>query len=302
MSSTPEPTIAPPPHGNNAGPARTMPHAIDGVRHVLAVSSGKGGVGKSTTAMNLALALADEGWRVGLLDADIHGPSVPTMMGATGLRARVEDEGRTLHPVVAHGVRLMSVGLLMGDDAPLIWRGAAASQMLEQMMRQTRWGDLDVLVIDMPPGTGDVPLSLCQRAPLSGAVIVTTPQDVALLDVAKGARMFDKAQVPMFGIVENMAVHVCACCGHASHLFGQGGARRLHEETGVPLLASLPLDRRVCMQADGGTPIVRAEPEGEFARRYRAMAIGLIARLRAQEPATGGADGIGLSIEVSPDT
>ena len=299
MSLMPEPPASTPRPANDA-PAR--PHAIAGVRHVLAVSSGKGGVGKSTTAMNLTLALADEGWRVGLLDADIHGPSVPMMMGATGRRATVEDEGRTLRPVIAHGVPLMSVGLLMSDDAPLIWRGAAASQMLEQMLRQTVWGALDCLVIDMPPGTGDVPLSLCQRAPLSGAVIVTTPQDVALLDVAKGARMFEKARVPMLGIVENMAVHVCKGCGHEAHLFGRGGAGRLHDEWGVPVLASLPLDRRVCLQADGGTPIVRAEPDGGFAARYRAMARELMTRLVEQTPPEVEAAASALRIEVSPDT
>jgi len=278
------------------------PHAIDGVRHVLAVSSGKGGVGKSTTAVNLAVALADEGWRVGLLDADIHGPSGPMMMGVPGQRAVVQDQGHTLHPVLAHGVQLMSVGLLMQDDAPLIWRGAAASQMLEQMLRQTRWDALDCLVIDMPPGTGDVPLSLCQRAPLSGAVIVTTPQDVALLDVRKGMGMFEKAGVPMLGVVENMAVHVCGCCGHVAHPFGQHGAQALHDETGVPTLVSLPLDRRVCAQADSGTPIVRAEPEGEFARRYRTVARQLMHKLADQDAAAAWAAGVGLRIEVSPDT
>lgn len=281
--------------------ARPKPHAIAGVRHVLAVSSGKGGVGKSTTAMNLALALADEGWRVGLLDADIYGPSAPTMLGASQ-RASVEDQGRTLNPVQAHGVQLMSISLLMDEDAPLIWRGAAASQMLEQMLRQTRWGELDCLVIDMPPGTGDVPLTLCQRAPLSGAVIVTTPQDVALLDVIKGVRMFEKADVPLLGVVENMAVHVCGQCGHASHPFGTGGGRRLQETTGVRLLASMPLDRQVRMQADLGTPIVRSAPEGEFARRYRALARELMVAMAASE-ALSHVDGPGgLRIEISPDT
>lgn len=283
--------------------ARPKPHAITGVRHVLAVSSGKGGVGKSTTAMNLALAMADEGWRVGMLDADIHGPSAPAMLGATE-RPRVEDEGRVLHPTLAHGLHLMSVGLLMSDDAPLIWRGAAASQMLEQMLRQTLWGELDCLVIDMPPGTGDVPLSLCQRTPLSGALIVTTPQDVALLDVIRGVGMFNKAGVPMLGVVENMALHVCGQCGHVSHPFGTGGGERLQADTGVRLLASLPLDRQVRMQADQGTPIVRAAPDSEFARRYQMLARDVMSALSSMPSTPHPADGVtpGWRIEVSPNT
>ena len=280
---------------------RPRPHAIEGVRHVLAVSSGKGGVGKSTTAVNLALALADEGWRVGLLDADIHGPSAPMMMGIRQ-RAVVAEGGQVLHPVPAHGVRTMSVGLLMDEDAPLIWRGAAASQMLEQMLRQTRWGELDALVIDMPPGTGDVPLSLCQRAPLSGALIVTTPQDVALLDVMRGVAMFRKAGVPVLGAVENMAAHICQGCGHVAHPFGQGGAQRLAAEMGVRLLARMPLDRLVCTQADAGTPIVRAEPSAPIASRYRALAREVIGSLVAQAHGapSGERASMGLRIEISP--
>jgi ATP-binding protein involved in chromosome partitioning len=292
-----------------AARALAPPHAIAGVRRVLAVSSGKGGVGKSTTAMNLALALADDGARVGLLDADIHGPSVPRMMGASG--APGSDDGRqTIHPIWAHGIQLMSIGFLTDDDSPVVWRGAAASQMLEQLIRQTRWADLDYLVIDMPPGTGDIPLSLCQRTPITGAVIVTTPQDVALLDVIKGVRMFQKADVPVLGAIENMAVHVCRQCGHESHPFGQGGGERLNEATGVPMLASMPLDLRVRVQADAGVPIVRSEPQGDLALRYRALARALAAAMSqgdedaakatqaSQVPQAQG----GLRIDVSDDT
>jgi len=251
--------------------------------------------------MNLALALSDEGARVGLLDADIYGPSAPMMMGVMGARP-VSDDGRhTVNPVQAHGIQLMSIGFLTDDDSPLIWRGAAASQMLDQLMRQTRWADLDYLVIDMPPGTGDLPLSLCQRAPLSGAVIVTTPQDVALLDVIKGVRLFQKAGVPVLGAIENMAVHVCGQCGHVSHPFGQGGGERLNEATGVPMLASMPLDRRLREQSDLGVPIVRSEPDGPMAQQYRALARQLAAAMvQAQTDQAPAATG--LRIEVSRDT
>ncbi len=283
-----------------AKPSHLVRHSIQGVRHVLAVSSGKGGVGKSTTAMNLALALADEGARVGLLDADIYGPSVPKMMGVVGCRPDSNDDRQTINPIWAHGIQLMSIGFLTDDDSPVIWRGAAASQMLEQLIRQTRWLDLDYLVIDMPPGTGDIPLSLCQRTPLSGAVIVTTPQDVALLDVIKGVRMFQKADVPVLGAIENMAVHVCRQCGFESHPFGQGGGVRLNEVTGVPLLASLPLDMRVRVQADEGVPIVRSDPSGALAQRYRQLARDLVAAIAQGE--AGRPAPVGLRIEVSGNT
>lgn len=285
---------------------RPFPPSLEGVRHLLAVSSGKGGVGKSTTAVNLALALADAGWRVGLLDADIHGPSALAMLGVQGTRAPVADEGRTLHPLVAHGVTLMSVAALMADDqAPLAWRGAMASQMLEQMLRCTRWGALDCLVIDMPPGTGDVPLSLCQRAPLRGALIVTTPQDVALLDVERGLAMLTKAGVPVLGVVENMAVHVCSACGHASHPFGQGGAERLAGGVdGLQVLAQLPLDRAVREQGDAGVPIVRSAPQSEAAVRYGALARVVRAALEADDPriSSVASAGAGLRVEVCPDS
>lgn len=275
-------------------------HAIAGVRHVIAVSSGKGGVGKSTTAMNLALALSDDGARVGLLDADIHGPSVPMMMGAMGCRPDSDDDRQTVKPIEAHGIQLMSIGFLTDDDSPVVWRGAAASQMLEQLIRQTRWVDLDYLVIDMPPGTGDVPLTLCQRTPISGAVVVTTPQDVALLDVIKGVRMFQKADVPVLGAVENMVSHLCEQCGHESHPFGRGGGERLNDATGVPMLASLPLDVRVRVQADEGVPIVRSDPAAEVVKRYRQLARDVVAAIHqreAQQAVTAG-----LRIDVSDDT
>lgn len=285
---------------------RTFPPSLDGVCHLLAVSSGKGGVGKSTTAVNLALALADTGWRVGLLDADIHGPSALAMLGMQGSRAVVADEGRTLHPLVAHGIPLMSVAALMADDqAPLAWRGAMASQVLEQMLRCTRWGELDCLVIDMPPGTGDVPLSLCQRAPLRGALIVTTPQDVALLDVERGLAMLTKAGVPVLGVVENMAVHVCSHCGHASHPFGQGGADQLAGRfDGLQVLALLPLDRAVREQGDAGMPIVRSAPQSEAATRYGALACGVRAALEADDPRRDpvASPGVGMRVEVCPDS
>lgn len=284
----------------SASPSPLLRHAIPGVRHVLAVSSGKGGVGKSTTATNLALALADEGARVGLLDADIYGPSAPKMMGVMGCRPDSDDGRQTVYPVWAHGIQLMSIGFLTDDDSPVIWRGAAASQMLEQLIRQTRWVDLDYLLIDMPPGTGDIALTLCQRTPISGAVIVTTPQDVALLDVIKGVRMFQKADVPVLGAIENMAVHVCKQCGFESHPFGQGGGKRLHEATGVRMLASLPLDMCVRVQADEGLPIVRSDPAGDMALRYRQLARDVAAALMHGQ--TQQAAPAGLSIVVCDDT
>jgi len=263
-------------------PAAPREDRLPGVRRVLAVSAGKGGVGKSTTAVNLALALSDGGARVGLLDADVLGPSVRSMLGAEG-PVRVECDGHVLHPIECHGVRMMGVDLLVPDsEAPLIWRGAMASQVLDQMLRKTVWGDLDVLVIDMPPGTGDVPLSLCQRAPLDGALIVTTPQDVALLDVARGVGMFRKADVPLLGVLDNMAVHVCEACGHASHPFGQGGADRLAATHGLTVLARLPLDLSTRQQADTGVPVVRACPDGAAAQRYRALAQAVMQALASQ--------------------
>lgn len=280
---------------------------LPGVRHMLAVSSGKGGVGKSTTAMNLALALADEGASVGLLDADVHGPSLPMMMGVrvgpVSGRPEADARGTHMRPVMAHGLQLMSAGFLTDEHSPLMWRGAAASGLIDQMLRQTAWDALDFLLIDMPPGTGDIPLTLCQRAPIDGAVIVTTPQDVALLDVMRGVAMFRKADVPVLGAIENMAVHVCGQCGHASHPFGQGGGARLQQDMGVALLASMPLDRQTRLQADQGVPIVRSEPRGEMARRYRAVALGLSEALRrSRDLMRPDQVAPGLRIEVSRDS
>jgi ATP-binding protein involved in chromosome partitioning len=243
---------------------------LQGVRNVIAVASGKGGVGKSTTAVNLALALAAEGATVGLLDADIYGPSQPTMLGVSGRLESVD--GKTLEPKIAHGIQVSSIGFLVETDTPMIWRGPMVTQALDQLLRQTHWRDLDYLVVDLPPGTGDVHLTLAQKIPVTGALIVTTPQDVALLDARKGLRMFEKVGVPILGMVENMAGHVCAQCGHAEPVFGSGGAQRMAQDYSVELLGSLPLDIRIRAQADAGCPTVVAEPEGAIAAAYRAIA------------------------------
>ncbi len=251
---------------------------LPGVRNIVAVASGKGGVGKSTTAVNLALALAAEGARAGVLDADIYGPSIPRMLGAREARPRVR-EGRALEPVRAHGLQAMSLGFLVDEEAPAIWRGPMATQALQQLLTETVWEDLDYLVVDLPPGTGDVQLTLAQRIPVSGAVIVTTPQDIALLDARKALRMFEKVHIPVLGIVENMSVHVCSRCGHQEPIFGEGGGARMAADYGVPLLGRLPLDIRIREQADGGRPTVAAEPEGPLARAYREAALRLAGRL-----------------------
>jgi ATP-binding protein involved in chromosome partitioning len=234
------------------------------------VSSGKGGVGKSTTAVNLALALAAEGARVGLLDADIYGPSLPVMMGIEG-RPESED-GKTMKPMENHGVQVMSIGFLVDPEQAVVWRGPMATQALDQLLRQTSWRELDYLVIDMPPGTGDIQLTLSQRVPLTGAVIVTTPQDIALLDAKKGLNMFEKVGVPILGIVENMAVHVCTNCGHVEHIFGADGGKRMADQYGVPYLGALPLTLGIREQTDSGRPTVVADPEGEIAGLYKAVA------------------------------
>jgi len=253
---------------------------MPGVKNIVAVASGKGGVGKSTTAVNLALALQAEGARVGVLDADIYGPSIPRMLGLSG---RPESpDGKHITPKEGHGLLAMSIGLLVGEDTPMIWRGPMVTQALQQMLTETLWGELDYLVIDLPPGTGDIQLTLSQRVPVSGAVIVTTPQDIALLDAKKGLKMFEKVEVPVLGIVENMAVHVCSNCGHAEHVFGEGGGQHMSEQYGVPLLGSLPLDIRIRELADGGHPSVAAEPDSLAARAYREIARRLAARLSQQ--------------------
>jgi ATP-binding protein involved in chromosome partitioning len=240
------------------------------VKNIIAVASGKGGVGKSTTAANLALALAAEGASVGLLDADIYGPSQPMMLGIQG-RPESED-GKTMEPMSNHGVQVMSIGFLVDADEAMIWRGPMATQALEQLLRQTNWKDLDYLIVDMPPGTGDIQLTLSQRVPMTGAVIVTTPQDIALLDARKGIKMFEKVGVPILGIVENMAVHVCSNCGHVEHIFGADGGRKMAEQYQMDYLGALPLDIDIRLQADSGKPTVVADPDGAVAGIYKAIA------------------------------
>ncbi|HJW50953.1 MAG TPA: iron-sulfur cluster carrier protein ApbC [Burkholderiaceae bacterium] len=240
------------------------------VKNIIAVASGKGGVGKSTVAANLALALAAEGARVGVLDADIYGPSQPTMLGVSGAPESVD--GRTLEPKENHGVQVSSIGLLVDADQPMVWRGPMVTQALQQLLGQTNWKDLDYLVVDMPPGTGDIQLTLAQQVPVTGAVIVTTPQDIALIDAVKGLKMFEKVSIPILGIVENMALHVCSQCGHAEHIFGADGGRKMAEQHGVELLGSLPLDIRIREQADSGRPTVVAEPDSAITNTYKEIA------------------------------
>lgn len=244
---------------------------LPGVRNIVAVASGKGGVGKSTTAVNLALALAAEGARVGLLDADIYGPSQPLMMGLQGQRPETTD-GKRIRPLVAHGVQTMSIGYLVDADQAMVWRGPMVSQALQQLLNDTEWDDLDYLVIDMPPGTGDVQLTLAQKVPVTGAVIVTTPQDIALLDARKGHTMFQKVGVPVLGLVENMAIHVCSQCGHAEHIFGEGGTQKMAADFGVEVLGSLPLDIAIRQAVDEGRPTLVADPDGAVAQVYKAIA------------------------------
>ncbi len=240
------------------------------VKNIVAVASGKGGVGKSTTAVNLALALAAEGAKVGLLDADIYGPSQPMMMGIEG-RPESED-GQTMEPMENYGVQVMSIGFLVAQDEAMVWRGPMATQALEQLIRQTNWKDLDYLIVDMPPGTGDIQLTLSQRVPMTGAVIVTTPQDIALLDAKKGIKMFEKVGVPILGIVENMAVHICTNCGHTEHVFGMDGGKKMAAEYNMDYLGALPLDMKIRVQADSGRPTVVADPDGDVSVIYKAIA------------------------------
>ena len=251
---------------------------LPGVKNIVAVASGKGGVGKSTTAVNLALALAAEGATVGIVDADIYGPSQPTMLGITGARPESYD-GKTMEPLVGHGIQVMSIGFLVDNDQAMIWRGPMATQALEQLLRQTNWKDLDYLIVDMPPGTGDIQLTLAQKVPVTGAVIVTTPQDIALLDAKKGLKMFEKVSVPILGVVENMAVYCCPNCGHVEHIFGADGGKRMAAEYGIDHLGSLPLNLSIRQQADAGCPTVVAEPDGEIAALYRSVARGIAIRI-----------------------
>ena len=256
------------------------------VRNIIAVGSGKGGVGKSTTSVNLALALAAEGARVGLLDADVYGPSIPAMLGLSGRPD--SPDNKSIEPMRAFGVEAMSIGLLVDQDTPMIWRGPMATSALMQLFNDTLWGDLDYLLIDLPPGTGDIQLTLAQKIPVAGAVIVTTPQDIATLDAKKALKMFEKVEVPVLGIVENMAVHTCSNCGHVEHLFGQGGGERMAAQYGVPLLGSLPLDIAIREQGDAGQPVVVAAPDSAVAQAYRqtarVMAATLAQRPRASVP------------------
>ena len=246
---------------------------IPGVKNVIAVASGKGGVGKSTTAVNLALALAHEGANVGILDADIYGPSQHTMLGAQQRRPElVEGSEKMIEPIVSLGLQSISIGYLVDRDAAMVWRGPMATQALQQICRDTQWHDLDYLIVDMPPGTGDIHLTLAQQIPVAGAVIVTTPQDIALQDAAKGLTMFGKVSIPILGLIENMATHLCSNCGHEEAIFGQGGGAAMAAEYGVPLLGSLPLDITIREQADNGLPTVAADPESELSQRYRKVA------------------------------
>jgi len=244
---------------------------MDGVKNIIAVASGKGGVGKSTTSVNLALALAAEGAKVGILDADIYGPSLPQMLGIHDQKPESRD-GKSMEPLEAHGVQAMSIGFLVDVETPMVWRGPMVTGAMQQLLKDTNWKDLDYLVIDMPPGTGDVQLTLAQQVPVTGAVIVTTPQDIALLDARKGLKMFEKVGIPIIGLVENMSIHICTNCGHAEHIFGQGGAQRMSDDYDVAVLGSLPLDIHIRQQADGGKPTVAAEPNGQVAAMYKEIA------------------------------
>ena len=257
------------------------PHA--NIKNIIAVASGKGGVGKSTTAVNLALALAAEGASVGILDADIYGPSQPRMLGVQ--TRPTSPDGKSMEPIMSHGLQSMSVGYLIDEETPMIWRGPMVTQALEQLLNDTRWKALDYLVIDLPPGTGDIQLTLSQKVPVSGAVIVTTPQDIALLDARKALKMFEKVEVPVLGIIENMSTHICSQCGHEEHIFGAGGGERMAKQYKVDLLGSVPLDISIRENADGGHPSVIADPEGTIALAYREIArhIGAKLSLRAKD-------------------
>ena len=269
---------APPPPPDLKGGAKPAaakgPQKIPGIKHIIAIASGKGGVGKSTVSANLAVALAAEGRRVGLLDADVFGPSQPRMLGISGRPA--SPDGKTILPLRNHGVTMMSIGLMTRDDEAVVWRGPMLMGALQQMLTQVQWGQLDVLLVDLPPGTGDVQMTLSQKAELTGAIIVSTPQDVALLDARKGIDMFNKMGVTILGMIENMSTHICSNCGHEEHTFGHGGVRDEAEKIGVPLLAELPLHLDIRRASDGGAPIVASNPDSAPAQAFRALARGLI--------------------------
>ncbi|OOZ38139.1 iron-sulfur cluster carrier protein ApbC [Solemya elarraichensis gill symbiont] len=253
---------------------------IDNVKNIIAVASGKGGVGKSTTAVNLALALSAEGARVGILDADIYGPSQPRMLGVSGKPD--SNDGKTLEPMKSYDLQAMSIGFLIDEETPMIWRGPMVTQALEQLLNDTNWSDLDYLIIDLPPGTGDTQLTLAQKVPVSGAIVVTTPQDIALLDARKGFKMFEKVEVPVLGIVENMSLHICSKCGHEEPIFGEGGGKRMADEYGVDFLGGLPLDMRIREETDAGKPTVVAEPDSRISMIYREIARKSAAKLALQ--------------------
>lgn len=254
-----------------AGPAMDKAAAIPNVKNIIAVASGKGGVGKSTTAVNLALALKAEGASVGILDADIYGPSIPAMLGVGSQRPQVIDQ-KAMVPLVGHGIHSISMGYLVTEQTPVVWRGPMASGALQQLLMQTAWPELDYLIIDMPPGTGDIQLTLSQKVPVTGAVVVTTPQDIALLDARKGVEMFRKVNVPVLGVVENMATHICSNCGHEEHIFGEGGGQRIADSYETPLLGAMPLSLSIRQQADGGCPTVAEDAESEASLLYRQIA------------------------------
>jgi len=255
---------------------------IEGIKNIIAVASGKGGVGKSTTSVNLALALSAEGARVGILDADIYGPNQPRMLGVEMSKPESKD-GKTLEPVTSYHIQAMSIGFLIDPETPMIWRGPMVTQALDQLLNDTNWGDLDYLVVDLPPGTGDIQLTLAQRVPVSGAVIVTTPQDIALLDARKGLKMFEKVEIPILGVIENMSTHICSKCGHEEHIFGAGGGERMADDYDVDFLGSLPLDISIRENADGGKPTVVADPEGRIAKIYRDIARRVAAKLALKQ-------------------
>jgi len=250
---------------------------IEGIKNIIAIASGKGGVGKSTTAVNLALALSAEGANVGILDADIYGPSQPRMLGVSGKPESLD--GKSLEPMNSYHLQAMSIGFLIDEETPMIWRGPMVTQALQQLLGDTNWSDLDYLVVDLPPGTGDIQLTLAQQVPVSGAVIVTTPQDIALLDARKGLKMFEKVEVPVLGIIENMSIHICSQCGHEEHIFGEGGGARMSEQYDVDFLGALPLDKKIREQVDSGRPSVVAEPDGRIAQIYRDIARRTAAKL-----------------------
>ncbi len=254
---------------------------IPGVKNIIAVASGKGGVGKSTTSVNLALALSLEGATVGILDADIYGPSQPRMLGVTTQPESAD--GKSLEPMRSHNIQSMSIGYLIDEETPMIWRGPMVTQALEQLLKDTQWKDVDYLIIDLPPGTGDIQLTLAQKVPVSGAIIVTTPQDIALLDARKGLKMFEKVEVPVLGIVENMSIHICSECGHEEHIFGAGGGGRMAEQYNVDMLGSLPLDISIRVGTDDGKPSVVADPEGRISQIYRQVARRVAAKLSLRQ-------------------